>query len=253
MFKINLSFVIYRYELILAMIVLLLTGSVVVSSRDRQEDLPAPSRYCPYRIALTFDDGPHPYYTDRLITVLEKENVKASFFLVGRLAVQYPELVQHLSLAGHELDVHTFTHRNLARLSGDEVRRELSLTARVIEGITKRRTVFFRPPGGQYDAKVLAAASATGQHMVLWTVFPKDHEENDPDVIVQKVLAQASDGGVVLLHSGRDATLEALPRIITALRQKGYAFVTVSQLAEKQAPGQLARLKVAPEKDRLRQ
>jgi peptidoglycan-N-acetylglucosamine deacetylase len=230
MLKIKFHLIIYRYELILAIIVLLLTGSITVSSKDTSRDFCFQDIKCPYKIALTFDDGPHPYFTDSLISILRRNNVPATFFLVGRVAMEYPQLVEELGLAGHELEIHGFTHSNLAKLSDGAIVKELSLTRSVIEDITGKKCFFFRPPGGQYNAEVVKEARSIGQDMVLWSVFPKDHEVDDPNIIIKRVLEQAADGGVILLHSGREPTLEALPVIIKRLRERGFQFVTVMQL-----------------------
>ena len=243
MFKINFHLVIYRYEIILALIVLLLTGSIVVSSKDRAKDFAFRDPRYPYKIALTFDDGPHPVYTDRLISVLRQNKVPATFFVVGKMALQHPELVEELSLAGHEIEVHGFTHTNLTKLSERDVEKELNETRSIIEDITGKKCFFFRPPGGQFNDKVIKEASLLGEEMVLWSVFPKDHEENDPEIIIQRVMAQAADGGVVLLHSGRDPTIAALPEIIKRLREKGFEFVTVVELRSSATHSQLAWLK----------
>jgi peptidoglycan/xylan/chitin deacetylase (PgdA/CDA1 family) len=229
MLRIDIHFVIRRYEIILVLIVLLLTGSIVVSAPEKEFGGRSSERY-PYAIALTFDDGPHPYYTARIVSLLKEYNARATFFLVGRLALEYPVMVQALSLSGDEIASHSFTHRNLSHLSGAEVARELVSTRRVIEDITGRACPYFRPPGGQYNAKVVMAAESIGQQMVLWSVFPKDHEADDPGVVVDRVLAQAHDGGIVLLHSGKETTLQALPVILKELRKKGYSFVTVSEI-----------------------
>lgn len=234
MFKFDFHFIIHRYELILALIVLFLTGSITVSSKDR-EPSPYPLQRYPSAIALTFDDGPHPYFTDKIISILQEYNAPSTFFVVGRLAMEYPHLVQHLVVAGHEVGGHTFTHCNLAKSSDRVITRELSMTRDMLRDITGKDCPFFRPPGGQYTSHVIDVAAGLGQDMALWSVFPKDHEENDPAVIVKRVMDQATDGGVVLLHSGRPSTLRALPQIITALRVKGYRFVTVSQLRRERA------------------
>lgn len=229
MLRIDLDITIRRYEIILALIILLLTGSVFIAPPERERPVFVDNRY-PYRIALTFDDGPHPYFTDRLLTLLKKEHVRATFFTVGRLVMEYPYLVQEISLAGHELAGHSFTHRNLSRLSDDEVRRELSITRGMIEDLSGKRVPYFRPPGGQYNQRVVSLGKSMGLSMVLWSVFPKDHEEPSSDVIVDRVLQQATDGGIVLLHSGVEATYNALPRIVSELRKRGYRFVTISEL-----------------------
>jgi peptidoglycan/xylan/chitin deacetylase (PgdA/CDA1 family) len=123
------------------------------------------------------------------------------------------------------------------------VRRELGVTRSLIEDISGKKCLYFRPPGGQYNAKVVKEAGELGQGMVLWSVFPKDHEVDDRSVIIARVLAQAHDGGVVLLHSGRESTLSALPEIIRLLREKGYRFVTVAQLRAGAPEEKLAWLK----------
>jgi peptidoglycan/xylan/chitin deacetylase (PgdA/CDA1 family) len=250
MFRIRFHLRIYRYELIMACIILLLTGSVATSSRHDEPAFPPIRRY-PYRIALTFDDGPHPEYASALIRVLKENDAQATFFVVGKQAVEYPYLLKNLSLAGHEIENHTFTHPNLSKISDADVRRELFETARVIKDITGIAPRFYRPPGGQFNAEVQKSVQDSGLSMALWTVFPKDHEVDDPAVIVRRVLEQANDGGVVLLHSGRDATLVALPTIIRELRDKGYRFVTIAQLADEPNPQQMAWLRGGPDGENI--
>lgn len=228
MLTIDIDLTIHRYEIILALIILILTGSVFVTPKHPRVAEPA-VRY-PYRIALTFDDGPHPYFTDRLLGLLRHLQVRATFFVVGRLVMEYPQLAQEIHLAGHEMGSHTFTHRNLSRLRDTEVLRELAVTRGMLEEITGGRSLYFRPPGGQYSSRVIDLGRRSGLSMVLWTDFPRDHEEENPDLIVARVLEQASDGGVVLLHSGVPATYEALPYIVRGLRARGYRFVTISEL-----------------------
>jgi len=241
MYKIRFHLTVYRYELIVACIILLLTGSVAVSSRSDEPAFPSQYRY-PYRIALTFDDGPHPLYTSLLIRILKESDARATFFVVGKQAVEYPYLLKDLSLAGNEIEDHTFTHPNLSKLSDAQVQREVLDTASVIKDITGVAPHFYRPPGGQFNAQVQKNLQDSGMHMALWTVFPKDHEENDPQIIIKRVLDQATDGGVVLLHSGRNSTVLALPVIIRELRSKGYRFVTLEELAGSMQSGQLAWL-----------
>lgn len=232
--KFNFHIIIYRYEAILAMIILLLTGSIAVSSRDAGK-YAAPERIFPYKAAITFDDGPHPVYTEELLGILRDNGAKATFFVVGMQAMQYPGLIRQILDGGNEVASHTLTHRNLAHLSVSEIKDELSKSAGLLENISGRREQYFRPPGGQFNVKVVKAAEQLNMKMVLWTVFPKDHQEEDPRVIVEKVMAQITDGGVVLLHSGRKPTYAALPVMIKLLRDKGYRFVTISEL-EKETP-----------------
>ncbi|MFH1368693.1 MAG: polysaccharide deacetylase family protein [Elusimicrobiota bacterium] len=242
MHKFNFHLTIYRYEVILAMIILLMTGSIAVSSRDA-EKLAPPSKIYPLKVAITFDDGPHPKYTETLLRLLKDNGVRATFFLVGRQAMEYPNLVRMIVENGHEIESHTLTHRNLAHLSVSEIKAELSKTADILENLSGQRIAYFRPPGGQFNVKVIKAAEQIKMFMVLWTVFPKDHEEQSSSIIIQKVMSQVNDGGVVLFHSGREPTYAALPVIIKLLRDKGYRFVTVSELHKETPKDKLVWLK----------
>ncbi len=184
------------------------------------------------RIAFTFDDGPHPKLTDRLLELLDKENVKATFFVVGKQAEHYPELIQRIFEHGHELANHTYTHRNLSRLSHLEFDHELDQTHRIVQAITDQPMKFFRPPGGQYDGQVVARANDLGYRMVMWNIAPGDHANPPAELIKTRVLRNLHENGVVLLHSGIENTLAALPELITELRRRGYTFMTVSQMMD---------------------
>ena len=236
MFNKKFNLVICRYHVVLAVAAVLIFWGIAVASRDA-ELLFLPLHRYPYRIALTFDDGPHDGYTGRLISVLDKANVPATFFIVGSCLEQRPELARALRDHGHELGGHTMTHRNLCRLPEREVAAELSRMRELVRLQCGSDCRLFRPPGGRYDEKVLDVARKLELSLVLWTVFPRDHEENDPAAIARRVLEQADDGGIILLHSGRQPTIDALPHIITALRRRGYRFVTVSELMKGSVPG----------------
>jgi peptidoglycan-N-acetylglucosamine deacetylase len=230
MFKINYNITIYRYEIILAAIVLMLTGSIVVSSPDNNWQKKTIARQYAFKIALTFDDGPHPVYTGKIIEILRKHRVPGTFFVVGIQAIKYPGLVRDIVSSGNEIAGHGFTHRNLAKLSANDDKIELESTSKILNDITGVKIALFRPPGGRYDKKVVKVADTLGEKMVLWDVFPKDHEENNSQIILHKVLAQAKDGGIILLHSGRTPTIEALDEIIDSLEKRGFEFVKISDL-----------------------
>lgn len=242
MSRIRFHLVIYRYEAILAMAILLLTGSIAVSSKDSERAFPPAQRY-PYKIALTFDDGPHAGHTERLLDVLRKQNVRATFFVVGSQVIKHPELLKKISAQGHEIENHTNVHPNLKKLSRGRIRHELEITSELIKQITGQKCVYFRPPGGRYNSKVLEVARSLGLRMALWTVFPKDHQETDYNIIAQRILSKAHDGAVVILHSGITPTVAALPVVIKELRDKGYYFATLSQLEELYPRDKLAWLK----------
>ena len=182
------------------------------------------------RIALTFDDGPHPKMTERLLNLLAAEHVPATFFVVGKMADRYPYLVQEIAAGGHEVSNHSYTHPRFAHLSPQDALNELSRTRNVIRRLTGKDTPYYRPPGGRYSPAVARAASHAGYRMVLWSTLTKDVEGASPALIERRVLNGAQDGGIVLMHSGLANTLQALPDVIASLRAQGYEFVTVSTL-----------------------
>jgi len=191
-------------------------------------------------IALTFDDGPHPKMTERLLAVLEEQHVPATFFVVGKMAERYPYLVQEISAGGHEVSNHTYNHLHFASLSPQDALNELSRTREVIRRLTGKDTTYFRPPGGGYSRAILRATSRAGYHMVLWSTLTKDVDGASRQLITQRILHGAHDGSIVLMHSGMPNTLNALPDVIAALRAQGYQFVTVSTLFNRTAPPTLA-------------
>ncbi|MGZ8847984.1 MAG: polysaccharide deacetylase family protein, partial [Pyrinomonadaceae bacterium] len=201
----------------------------------------------PGSIALTFDDGPDPRWTPAILDILKQENVPATFFVMGKNGQAHPELLRRMVNEGHEIGNHTFTHPNLGEIPGRITTLELNATQRLIESITGRSTVLFRPPYfGDAEAdtpeevKPAIIARDLGYIMVGLRIDPGDWEPGaTSDEIVQKTLERAEDknpetrGQVVLLHDSggnRQATIEALPRVIHELRARGFKFVPVSEL-----------------------
>lgn len=227
--------IVRRYHAILLGIVLLLCGAVSHSSWEPPpvRNLPRPEiSLLPKHpwIALTFDDGPHPVMTERLLNVLKDKDVPGTFFVVGKMAVRYPLLVKEIARDGNELANHTFSHRNISTLSNKALLSELAQTRRVIRELTGQDSVLYRPPGGGYSKRSLKTASKAGYHMVLWTVLSKDVGGASSDAMRQRILHAAADGGIVLMHSGMPNTVDMLPDVIDELRARGYHFVTISQL-----------------------
>jgi len=222
----------HRYELFVFIIIMILTGSVGITSKDASVFFGTyPKQRYPYTLALTFDDGPYPGYTEKLLNLLESENVKATFFLTGHSANRYPELVKLISKKNHEIGGHTYSHVNVKKMSEKALLNELDMTKSAIEKNSGKRVYLFRPPGGQINTRALKTLHNHGYLTVLWTVLPKDHEPRVmKEDIVNTTLRDAGDTGIILLHSGRERTLEALPEIIWGLRQKGFRFATISEL-----------------------
>lgn len=181
-------------------------------------------------IALTFDDGPYPFYTPLLLHVLERSRVPATFFIVGRSAQEFPELMQRIVAGGNEIGDHTFNHYTLTQLSDSQIAYQIAAGGNFLQQFTSQPVTLFRPPHGRYNQHVVAIAHALGYTTVFWSDSPDDVKNISPDVVVARVLSYARPGTIVLLHSGQYKTIEALPEIVDQLRAQGYTFVTVSQL-----------------------
>jgi peptidoglycan/xylan/chitin deacetylase (PgdA/CDA1 family) len=190
-------------------------------------------------IALTFDDGPGPY-TPQLLSVLEREHVRATFFPIGRMERYFGESTVRELNDGDVVGNHTETHPLLARLSAREQHEELFEQMVRIELVGGPRPRLFRPPYGSFNATTLRELRAFGLLMVLWSADTGDYQQPGVPVIVERALAGAHPGAIILMHDGggdRSQTIAALPEIIHGLRHRGYHFVTVPQLlADDPAP-----------------
>ena len=183
-------------------------------------------------IALTFDDGPYPFYTDLLLHELERSHVVATFFLVGRSSQEFPELVNRIVADGDEVGDHTFNHYKLTKLSGKQIADQISEDATLLEPFVGAPLKLFRPPHGRFDHRVVALAHAMGYDTIFWSDSPEDTKDISPALVVKRTLDQATPGGIILMHNGQYRTIEALPIIIDRLRSEGYTFVTVTRLLE---------------------
>lgn len=182
------------------------------------------------RIALTFDDGPDCDWTAKYLAILSEKNIPATFFFVGRLAAKNTDTVLAAVAAGHEIGVHSHTHRKLTGLGEAQIRQDLIDSATILNGITRQSVAYFRPPYGATNSRVTGVAHELGQTVVTWNVDPRDWETKDSREIVNRVLNQVRPGSIILLHEGKPQTLQALPTVIDRLHQEGYEFVTVSEL-----------------------
>ncbi len=182
-------------------------------------------------VALTFDDGPDPTYGPQVAAILKAKNVPATFFMVGKRVRQFPEVARLLAQDGFELGNHTYDHKSLPALKPHEIANELRLCDSDIFWATGQHTDLMRPPGVQYNDKVLHVAKALGYVTVSWTVGAKDYDKDvGPDFIRERVLDRTAPGSIILLHQDTAATVAALPAIIDGLRADGYRFVTISQM-----------------------
>jgi peptidoglycan/xylan/chitin deacetylase (PgdA/CDA1 family) len=184
-------------------------------------------------VALTFDDGPS-VYTRRFVQMLRAQKAVATFFMIGeQIDSGYRSILHEELRDGDALGDHTWTHPNLTGLSAGAVRSQLASTKARIVAVSGYAPCVFRPPYGSYDATVVSVARSLGLDTVTWDVDPADYTLPGSGAIEQRVLSQTQRGSVILSHDGggpRLQTLDAYPRIIAALRARGYRFVTVPQL-----------------------
>ncbi len=196
----------------------------------------------PHTIALTFDDGPEPEYTERILDILNREQVKATFFVTGGQALRHPATIRRILHEGHELGNHSWTHPNLSKLPDFLVKLELNATQRLLQVITGGSVRLFRPPYGAddmaetaADAHVVELASRLGYILVGANLNPQDWNKPSKQEIIRRIIEQADSGGgsVVELHDAggdRTNTVKALPELIHRLRGKGFRFISVSEL-----------------------
>lgn len=180
-------------------------------------------------VALTFDDGPDPNYTQQVLDVLKEKNVKATFFVLGENVKLYPELLLQIDKAGHEIGNHGYSHT----YNTSQTVRELVKTDEVIFESLHLHTSFYRPPGGFVSKAVLQDVKAKGHVLTLWSIDSRDWRNPGVSRIVQNVVDHSFPGAIILLHDGgekRQQTAEALKIIIDRLRDDGYRFVTLSEL-----------------------
>ncbi|MBI3722240.1 MAG: polysaccharide deacetylase family protein [Fimbriimonas ginsengisoli] len=203
-------------------------------------------------IALTFDDGPHAGLTERLLAILRQEKVKATFFIVGRMAERYPHLVRMEAAEGHEIANHTYSHFRLPALTPAQMEQELRCCSATLQRIMGVPTRLFRPPGGEYDDRVVALTKRLGLTMVLWTSDPADFAYPPAPVIEQRILRRIDNGGIILLHDGVPQTMAMLPDLIRRLKSQGYRFVTCSEMARRRWVVTQGGPCVAPKKIRLK-
>ncbi|NGO69138.1 polysaccharide deacetylase family protein [Streptomyces sp. SB3404] len=187
-------------------------------------------------VALTFDAGPSEN-TPRLLRILKREDVHATFFLLGKKHItRHPDLVRRIADQGHEVANHTWSHGILTDLGDDDVRDEISRVQRRVRQLTGTTPRLMRPPQGRTDEHVSKLCRELGVAQVLWSVTAKDYKTTDSALIRKRVLDQTDRDGIILLHDIYKGTVPAVPGIIKALKKKGYTFVTVPELLAPGAP-----------------
>lgn len=179
-------------------------------------------------IALTFDDGPRRSTTETLLDGLAERGVKATFFLVGEMIPGCEDLIRRMAEEGHQIGTHSYDHVYLTGLNAADFSRQVSRTETLLQDILGHGGFALRPPYGMIDNGV---EKRTGSPLILWSVDPEDWDDKNTDRIVEHIVAQVRDGDVILLHDIYPTSVEAALRVVDTLHEKGFLFVTVSELA----------------------
>ena len=179
-------------------------------------------------VALTFDDGPGKY-TSSLLDMLAKENVSATFYMLGQNVANFPGAVNRMAYEGHQLGNHTFDHRSLTGLSAEEIMHELSATESAIRRATGLTPDTLRPPYGAHDS---AVDQLLNTPIVLWDVDTLDWQHHDPKKTVDLAMGQTHPGSIILMHDIHESSVKAVPELVKRLKHENYTLVTVNELFE---------------------
>lgn len=183
-------------------------------------------------IALTFDDGPWPKYTEQILDILKANNIKGTFFVIGRNMKNFPDIGKRIVAEGHTIANHTW-HHWYNRMSPKAAAYEIDATEEIIYQVTGVRTNLFRPPGGILGNGPAAYARSKNYSVIMWSADSHDYKRPPAERLISNVMRNSKPGGVVLMHDGggvRDSTVKALPSMIKQFRDSGYRFVTMPEM-----------------------
>jgi peptidoglycan-N-acetylglucosamine deacetylase len=182
--------------------------------------------------ALTFDDGPDGTVMPKILDILKKNGVSASFFLIGNQVNAYKDIVKKASAEGNLMLNHSFTHPDFFKLNANSINKQILDTEDVIYNVIGRRPAIFRPPYGSLNDTIISTSKALGYHIAIWSTDSMDWSQKEKDNIIKNVLDNIRPGEIIIMHCGPDkeATADALPIVISELRNKGYTFTTLDKL-----------------------
>ena len=182
-------------------------------------------------IAMTFDDGPSATLTPKLLDILAAHHIKATFFVLGEMVAEHPEILARAAREGHEIASHSWSHPNLAKMSQEGVRSQLQRTDDAIKSATGARPTLFRPPYGSITEREKRwIHDEFGYDIILWGVDPLDWKRPGPAVVRNRILKETRPGSIVLSHDIHPGTIEAMPSTFDELSGKGFKFFTVTEL-----------------------
>ncbi len=192
-------------------------------------------------VALTYDDGPNPPYTDQLLEIFDRHSVKATFFMMGRHAERHPDTVRRVVAAGHQVGNHSYSDATLTFRSPAFVRRQIHRTDNVLRGLGVTGRIDVRAPHVAPFLPVAWVLAQEGRRHIGASVVPQDWSTHDAEVIAERVLRRGSPGSIIMFHDGLDsqdgvdrrATVDATERVLVTLKGRGYRFVTVDDLLAK--------------------
>jgi len=192
-------------------------------------------------VALTFDDGPHPTLTPQLLDILAAYNARATFYVIGRNAARYPDILRRIVAEGHEIGNHTWSHPSLYGVGDQAMLRELQRTSDAVQDAVGFAPVTLRPPYGNiYPRQAQLVWDALQMNTVLWSIDPLDWQRPGSSVVASRILSQHHAGAVVLSHDIHGPTVRAMPAVIDGLLGRGYNLVQVSEIMGRRvwpAPG----------------
>ncbi len=182
-------------------------------------------------LAMTFDDGPSPKLTPKLLDMLKDRGIKATFYVVGTNAAAYPEILQRMIAEGHEIGNHSWNHPSLTRMGAAAVKSQMDRTEAAIVKATGIKPATMRPPYGATNAKLNKRFDEEfGMKVIMWSVDPLDWKYRSADRVTREIVSGATPGGIILAHDIHSSTVAAMPGTLDALKAKGYEFATVSEL-----------------------
>ena len=188
-------------------------------------------------VALTFDDGPHGTLTPKLLDILAREGVHATFFVLGTNVAMYPDIAKRIVAEGHEIANHSWEHPSLPRVSAERLDRELGRTTEIIEKTTGQKVTMMRPTYGALNDRVEKSLLEDYKlDVILWSVDPRDWKRPGADTVTRRLVGGAHPGAILLAHDIHPGTIAAIPGTIAQLKAKGYSFATVSELIAMDEP-----------------
>ena len=222
-----------RYRLFIYTIIC----AVCFLSANGESHIYAANRNAGKYVALTFDDGPHPAYTEKILDILKDNNAKATFFVIGKNAESYPDILRKVKDSGNEIGNHTYSHPDMKKITIEKAVEEILKTQDIIYNITGETPKLFRAPGGIFSDELVCAVEDMDYKPILWSWRQDTKDWSLPRVecVVKNVMKNLQDGDIILFHDYNvkgSPTPKALEMLLPMLKDKGYTTVTVSELLE---------------------